>query len=78
MNRRRLLQRFLRYVKLDTTARPEAKTYPSSPGQLRLGRLLVRELRGMGVADALQDEHGIVVATIPATAPCPAAGAGGE
>ncbi len=43
MNARRLLDRFLRYVKIDTTARPDAKGYPSSPGQLRLGRLLVRE-----------------------------------
>ena len=35
-----LLERFLRYVKIDTTARMDAKSYPSSPGQLELGRLL--------------------------------------
>lgn len=68
MNRQRLLQRFVRYVKIDSTARGDAKTYPSSPGQLKVGRLLVRELLAMGVADARQDEHGIVLATIPATA----------
>ena len=67
MNTRRLLQRFLRYVKIDTTARMDAKTYPSSPGQLRLGRLLVRELKAMGIEDARQDEFGIVLATVPAT-----------
>ncbi len=63
MNTRRLLQRFLRYVKIDTTARMDAKTYPSSPGQLKLGRLLVRELKAMGIEDAQQDEFGIVLAT---------------
>jgi tripeptide aminopeptidase len=71
MNRRRLLQRFLRYVKIDTTAREGVKTYPSSPGQLRLGRLLVRELKAMGIEDAEQDDFGIVLATVPATAPAP-------
>jgi tripeptide aminopeptidase len=68
MNTRRLLQRFLRYVKIDTTARVDAKSYPSSPGQLRLGRLLVRELKALGIDDARQDEFGIVLATVPATA----------
>ncbi len=67
MNPRRLLNRFLRYVKIDTTARSDAKTYPSSPGQLRLGRLLVRELKSMGIEDAQQDKFGIVLATVPAT-----------
>jgi tripeptide aminopeptidase len=72
MNRRRLLQRFLRYVKIDTTARMDAKNYPSSPGQIKLGRLLVRELKAMGIEDAVQDEHGIVMATVPGTAAAPA------
>ncbi|MGA2033258.1 MAG: M20/M25/M40 family metallo-hydrolase [Thermoguttaceae bacterium] len=65
---RRLLQRFLRYVKIDTTARGEIETYPSSPGQLKLGRLLVKELQALGISDAQQDRYGIVMATIPATA----------
>ncbi|MGO9109946.1 MAG: peptidase T [Thermoguttaceae bacterium] len=73
MNTRRLLQRFLRYVKIDTTARTDAKSYPSSPGQLRLGRLLVRELKAMGIEDARQDKFGIVLATVPATVVEPAA-----
>jgi len=73
MNNRRLLQRFLRYVKIDTTARTDAKTYPSSPGQLKLGRLLVRELKAMGIEDAQQDKFGIVLATVPATVVGPTA-----
>ena len=66
MNSQRLLQRFLRYVQIDTTARPDTDDYPSSPGQFELGRLLVAELLAAGVADARQDPHGVVLATIPA------------
>jgi len=62
-----LLERFCRYVRIDTTAVEGATTYPSSPGQLELGRLLAEELRGLGLSDAAQDEHGIVLATIPST-----------
>ncbi len=67
MNIDRLLDRFLRYVKIDTTANPESEGYPSSSGQLVLGRLLAEELREIGLADARQNEHGIVMATVPAT-----------
>jgi len=67
----RLLDRFCRYVRIDTQADETATTYPSSPGQLELGRLLVAELKGMGIGDAAADAHGIVLATIPATAPRP-------
>ncbi len=62
-----LLDRFCRYVRIDTQADEAARTYPSSPGQLELGRLLAAELQKMGLRDAAQDEHGIVLATIPAT-----------
>ena len=68
MNHQRLLERFLRYVQIDTTARPDAEDYPSSPGQLDLGRLLLGELQALGLADARQNRHGIVLATIPAAA----------
>src|SRR4051794_28751789 len=63
-----LLDRFCRYARIDTQADESAGAYPSSPGQLELGRLLVEELGALGLADAAQDEHGIVLATIPATA----------
>jgi tripeptide aminopeptidase len=61
-----LLDRFLRYVRIDTTANDSATVYPSSPGQLELGRLLVEELRSIGLADIEQDRHGLVWATLPA------------
>jgi tripeptide aminopeptidase len=62
-----LLDRFCRYVRIDTQADEASKTYPSTPGQLELGRLLAQELQALGVRDAVQDEHGIVLATVPAT-----------
>jgi tripeptide aminopeptidase len=62
-----LLDRFLRYVQVDTQAREGADTYPSSPGQLELGRMLLGELKELGLSDAAMDEHGIVMATVPAT-----------
>ena len=67
MNQERLLDRFIRYVKVETTARDDAGRYPSSAGQLELGRLLKQELIELGLADVSQDEHGIVLATVPAT-----------
>ena len=67
MNRERLLERFLRYVAIDTTADDTAKTYPSSPGQLELGRMLADELSDLGLADVRHDEYGLVMATLPPT-----------
>jgi tripeptide aminopeptidase len=62
-----LLDRFCRYVRIDTQAVEGAAKYPSSDGQLVLGRMLVDELRALGLRDAAADEHGIVHAAIPAT-----------
>jgi tripeptide aminopeptidase len=62
-----LLDRFLRYVRIDTQAVEQSTAYPSSPGQLELGRMLFGELRELGLRDAEQDEYGIVMATVPAT-----------
>jgi tripeptide aminopeptidase len=67
-----LLDRFCRYVRIDTQADETSGTCPSSPGQLELGRLLVEELRALGLRDTAQDSFGIVLATIPATSPRPA------
>ncbi len=64
-----LLERFCRYVRIDTQADETATTRPSSLGQLELGRILLSELQDLGVQDAVQDAHGIVLATLPATSP---------
>src|SRR5262249_19507697 len=63
-----LLDRFCRYVRVDTQADERSTTYPSSPAHLELGRMLTEELRALGLRDAEQDAHGIVTATVPATA----------
>lgn len=60
-----LLDRFLRYVQVETTAVEQTDEYPSSPGQLELGRTLADEMRGLKVTDVKQDEFGIVWGTIP-------------
>src|SRR4051794_21513751 len=60
-----VLERLQRYVRIDTTAQRDRTRCPSSPGQLELGRLLVEELRQLGLEDAEQDENGYVFATLP-------------
>jgi tripeptide aminopeptidase len=62
------LERFLRYVRFDTRSDEHSSSVPSTPGQLVLLRTLLAELIGLGLADAEMDEHGYVMATIPATA----------
>jgi tripeptide aminopeptidase len=62
-----VLDRFLRYVQYDTQSDESCSTYPSTPNQLVLLRDLAAELHAMGVADALVDPHGYVMATIPST-----------
>jgi tripeptide aminopeptidase len=62
-----VLERFLRYVTYDTQSRENASSYPSTPEQLTLLRALVEELWDIGILDAGIDEHGYVMATIPAT-----------
>src|SRR5690348_3887352 len=66
-----LLDRFCRYVRVDTQADEKSTTYPSSPGQLELGKLLAAELRAMGIKDVVHDEHGIVLATLPGNPKAP-------
>src|SRR5829696_9549986 len=62
-----LLERFERYVRVDTQSRRDRTQSPSTPGQLDLARMLVDELRAIGLEDAALDEHGYVMATLPAS-----------
>ncbi|MDQ6836341.1 MAG: peptidase T, partial [Actinomycetota bacterium] len=59
-----LLERFQRYVRIDTQSQRDRERSPSTPGQLELGRLLVTELQEAGCEDARLDEHGYVMATV--------------
>ena len=60
------LERFLRYVRIDTQSAMDAECYPSTAKQLNLARVLVEELNALGMADVRLDEHGYVTATLPA------------
>src|SRR5690625_902376 len=62
-----VVDRFLRYVRIDTTADPCSDTVPSSPGQLELGHRLDDEWRAKGISDGQIDEDGYVYAGIPGT-----------
>src|SRR6218665_1976711 len=57
-------ERFVRYAKIDTQSDPESPSCPSTEKQKNLSRLLVEELKQMGIPDAELDEHGYVYATI--------------
>ena len=61
-----VLDRFLKYVQVETTSNEENPGCPSTPGQKVLGAMLAEEMREMGIADARMDEHGYVYGTIPA------------
>ena len=60
-----VVERFLRYVQIDTQADPNSSSFPSTEKQKNLSSLLAEELRAMGIADAHMDEHGYVYASIP-------------
>lgn len=60
------VDRFLRYVQIDTQSDPQSSTNPSTEKQKDLSRVLVEELHEMGIADAELDAWGYVYATIPA------------
>jgi len=60
-------RRFMHYVTIDTQSDPESSSQPSTEKQKDLSRVLVQELKAIGIQDAELDEHGYVYATIPAT-----------
>ena len=62
-----LLDRFLRYVRIDTQSDPHSATQPTTEKQKDLGRLLAEELRELGLNDAHLDDNGYVYATLPAS-----------
>jgi tripeptide aminopeptidase len=60
-----VLDRFLRYVQIDTQSDPDSETYPSTMKQRNLGEVLANELREAGLEDVELTEHGYVFATLP-------------
>ena len=58
-------ERFLKYVQIDTQSDPNSDTYPTTEKQKDMSRVLVEELKEMGVKDVHMNEYGYVYATIP-------------
>jgi tripeptide aminopeptidase len=66
INRELFLDRFLSYVKYDTQSSDNTNAYPSTLKQLELSKRLLKELKELGLTDAVLNEHGYVLATLPA------------
>jgi tripeptide aminopeptidase len=65
-----LLDRFVKYAKVHTSSSEESDSYPTTERQFDLARILVEELKELGLSDAAVDEHCYVTATLPATPGC--------
>jgi len=70
--RKQLIRRLMAYAQVDTQSNPDSDTCPSTPGQLTLGRMLVEELKTIGMQEVTMDENGYVMATLPANTDRPA------
>ena len=60
-----LIDRFISYVTIDTESDPSSKTTPSTAKQLVLAKLLVKELKEIGMSEVTKDRNGYVMATLP-------------
>lgn len=63
------LEKFIRYAKIDTQSKDDSDAYPSTPKQLELLKLLLKELQDLGLRDARIDPHSYVLATVPSNIP---------
>ncbi|MHA2853910.1 peptidase T [Paenibacillus lautus] len=70
--KKEVIDRLITYAQMDTQSDENSHTCPSTPGQLTLGRLLVDELKGIGMQEVTMDENGYVMATLPANTDKPA------
>ncbi|GAP10955.1 peptidase T. Metallo peptidase. MEROPS family M20B [Bellilinea caldifistulae] len=61
-----VVDRFIRYAKIHTESDPASESFPSTSRQLNLAKLLVEELKQVGLVDISLDENGYVMATLPA------------
>ena len=64
--RKNVVDRFLRYISIDTQSDDSSTDFPSTKKQFDLLNLLVKELQEIGLKDANIDEKGYVMATLPA------------
>ncbi|MCL2888249.1 MAG: peptidase T [Elusimicrobia bacterium] len=68
MSKQLILNRFLKYVKMETASNPDAETCPSTPGQMQFAKMLAEELKTIGASKIRLSEYGYVMAEIPASA----------
>lgn len=61
-----VIERFISYAQMDTQSNEDNDTCPSTPGQMVLAHKLVEELQQIGMSEVQVDEHGYVMATLPA------------
>ncbi|MDT0644701.1 peptidase T [Zunongwangia sp. F363] len=66
INKNKLIDKFISYVKIDTQSDPESSSTPSTEKQWDLANKLVEELKEMGMQDVTIDEHAYVMASLPA------------
>ncbi len=64
------LERFLRYVKIWTTSDESSSSFPSTDNQFELGKILVEELKQLGLENVIQDDLGFVYADLPPSQGC--------
>ncbi|RTL51070.1 MAG: peptidase T [Sphingobacteriales bacterium] len=64
-----VVERFMRYVQIDTQSDPASTNFPSTEKQKQLAQLLAAELKQMGIDDAKMDEYGYVYGTILSNSP---------
>jgi tripeptide aminopeptidase len=60
-----MVERFVKYCKVDTVSDINSETYPSTQSQMEFGKEVAKEMREMGLVDAEIDEYGYIFATIP-------------
>jgi len=58
----KIVERFKRYIAVDTKSDADSETVPSTKGQLKLGKILVEELNNLGLKNVIQDENGYLYA----------------
>ncbi len=61
----KLVERFIRYAKINTQSDENSLTCPSTLGQKVLGNMLVEEMKEIGLQDISMDENGYIMATLP-------------
>ena len=59
-----ILERFKKYIAIDTVSDENSNTYPSTSTQLAFGDVLLNDLKELGIEDSFKDEHGLVYAHI--------------